>query len=118
MQRLNRFNMKKLKTLIVNYFGTSNEAWADDFFEQLEQIKRENQPDTGDKMDITNTKYVLATEEFREKCIAGAIAWQDNEHQVIYESDMEARYVAAEFIANLQGFTLYENNAAYPKKNE
>lgn len=103
--------MKNLKKAITGFFS-DDESWSDSFFDELEKQK------SGEKMNIKNTKFVMATPEFREKCLENAIAWQDNEHQVIYETDMEARYVAAEFIANMQGFTLYENNAVYPKNND
>jgi len=60
--------------------------------------------------------FVLASDEVMKDCYERAQAWYNEPNQKMFKDVQSiARSAIAEFIANEQGFTLFELSATYPK---
>lgn len=66
--------------------------------------------------------FVLAPEELAEECMAEAMNWSMVSAQTKFKDNDDIKMfsvqVIAEYLANKKGFTLYMENAKYPKKDK
>lgn len=70
-------------------------------------------------MSIKNRIFVLASDEFADECNRRANDWYDAKNQKLFRECKHCAVPAvAEYLANVAGFTLYESNATYPKKEQ
>ena len=63
--------------------------------------------------------FVLANEEQANDYMVKAKEWINSDNQNKFQDDDSIKYfaiaVVAEYLANLKGFTMYPENAKYPK---
>ena len=67
---------------------------------------------------MTKKIYILANDDLADKCMSEAINWHTGQDKFKETPEINGFAVAVvgEYLANQKGFTMYTDNADYPKK--